>query len=116
MGILKTTEKLIENSVLDFLNHQQGMFAFKVNTRGIYDPTRNVFRTLSKGIVPGTADIICCYYGRFIAIEVKSDLGIQSDVQKNFERLVKTKGIGHYFVIRSIEDVKSVLSLLNHDS
>lgn len=67
------TEKQIESQILDWLNLQPGIFAFKVNTTGIWDTKRKVFRTIkNKHIHRGTSDIIGTKYGKFFAIEVKT--------------------------------------------
>jgi hypothetical protein len=67
------TEKQIESQILDWLNLQPGIFAFKVNTTGVYDTARKCFRTIKNPhIHKGTSDIIGCKNGRFFAIEVKT--------------------------------------------
>jgi VRR-NUC domain len=59
---------------------------------------------------PGIADIIGCYQGRFIAIEIKRPKGIVSPEQKAFLDRVNDAG-GRGFVARSIEDVITGLDL-----
>lgn len=103
------TEKEIESAVLYYLNYQPGVFAFKVNTTGIYDPNAGHFRKLSKWILPGTPDILCCVNGSFCGLEVKSDKGRQSDHQKIFEEKLISKSNGFYFVVRSVKDAENVL-------
>jgi hypothetical protein len=52
----------------------------------------------------GSADILgLANGGKFIALEVKTGCGVQSDQQVKFESAVKKTG-GHYFVVRSVED------------
>lgn len=55
---------------------------------------------------PGGADLIGCYRGRFIAIEIKTPTGRQTDEQKQFEQLVTARG-GVYAVIRSVDEAKA---------
>ena len=56
----------------------------------------------------GVADIIGCYKGRFLAIEIKTDKGVVSDHQKNFlDRVTKAGGLA--LVARSIDDVINFL-------
>lgn len=105
----QSSEKKIEEAILTYLNYQPGCYAFKVNTVGIYDQRKRVFRRISKWIIRGTADILCCYRGFFIAFEVKSEKGKQTSYQKEFERDLKLKGHGHYFLVRSIIDVENAL-------
>jgi Holliday junction resolvase len=69
------SEKQIESQILDWLNLQPGVFAFKVNTTGIWDTNRNIFRRVTnKHIHKGTADIIGVKEGKFFCIEVKTPL------------------------------------------
>ena len=58
----------------------------------------------------GISDIIGCYQGRFIAIEIKSPKGIVSPGQRAFLDKVNDAG-GRGFVARSIEDVINGLNL-----
>ena len=67
------TEKQIETSILTYLNHQPNTLAFKINTTGVFDPTRKVFRkNKNPFIIPGCSDILGLHAGRFFAIEVKT--------------------------------------------
>jgi hypothetical protein len=45
---------------------------------------------------------------RVIFLEVKSETGKQSKVQKEFQKLVEAQGAS-YFIIRSVEDVQAIL-------
>jgi penicillin-binding protein-related factor A (putative recombinase) len=67
-----SSEKEIENSILTWLNFQQGIFAFKVNTMGVYDFKKQTYRKTSKFVLPGTSDIIGSAFGKIIAFEVKT--------------------------------------------
>jgi len=72
------TEKQIESQILTWLNYQPGVFAFKVNTTGVYDPTKKCFRKITNPHVHrGTADIIGVKNGHFFAIEVKTPVAIK---------------------------------------
>lgn len=66
------------------------------------------------GAKPGDPDLICCIDGRFVAIEVKTPEGRQSDIQKQRELEIMDSG-GWYFVVRSLDDLKSILSIRNLD-
>jgi len=59
---------------------------------------------------PGIADILGCYKGKFIAIEIKSEKGKLSPAQENFLKLVNDNG-GIGFVARSAMDVIQQLGL-----
>lgn len=113
-------EKEIEEGILDYLNCLPGCFAFKVRTGGYFDQRRGFYRkNLSKYIIAGTPDILCCYQvntigvntrGLFIGFEVKTNKGRQSDRQKEFQARLQSKANGYYFVVRSIKDVEAAIA------
>lgn len=87
-------EKVIESHIKDYLT-LCGAYWFKVHG--------------SNFMVPGIPDLICCYQGRFIGIEVKaSSGGIQSEQQKIHERNIKRAG-GIYILANSLDSVKEVI-------
>ncbi len=59
---------------------------------------------------PGISDIIGCYRGRMIAIELKAPKGTLSPAQEEFIRQINEAG-GLAFVARSIDDVIEGLGL-----
>lgn len=67
-------EKEIENQILGWLNLQHDIFVWKANTTGMYDPTKNVYRSLRGFAIKGISDILGIHApsGRMIAIEVKT--------------------------------------------
>ncbi len=56
----------------------------------------------------GCPDIICCLNGRFIALEVKAEKGIVSQLQEHNIKLIKNSG-GVAEVVRSVDDVKRAI-------
>ena len=60
--------------------------------------------------IPGIPDIIGCFKGRFIGIEVKAPNGVVSDYQKEFIDRINEAG-GLAFVARSVDDVIEGLGL-----
>ncbi len=109
-------EKDIEAAILYFLNYQIGCFAFKVDTRAIFDPRIGHFRKLNRNILPGTPDILCCYsvhgLGVFIGFEVKTEVGRQSKDQKAFQEKLEVRSNGFYFLVRSVKDVEDALKIV----
>ena len=102
-------EKPIEKSILQYLNAQPDTFAFKVNTVGVFDPVKKVYRKpKSKYLINGVSDILCQTSLGLIFFEVKSPTGKQTDSQKAFEHNIKRCN-GFYYVVRSIEDAKKAL-------
>jgi hypothetical protein len=59
---------------------------------------------------PGISDILACWKGKMIAIEVKAPKGKLSPAQENFLKLVNDNG-GIGFVARSAMDVINTLGL-----
>jgi penicillin-binding protein-related factor A (putative recombinase) len=106
------TEKQIEKTILTWLNYQPEVFAFKVNTTGIYDPVRKVFRTIKNPFIhAGTADIIGLRAGIFFAIEVKTVKNMKrvSDVQVRFLNRVRLSK-GYAIVATSLADVITLIN------
>ena len=59
---------------------------------------------------PGVPDLICCFKGRLIGIEIKAGKGIVSEYQKEFIDNINRAG-GLAFVARSVDDVIDGLGL-----
>ena len=103
---MPTPEKEIEYLILDWLNSIVGCFAFKINTTGIYDPTKRTFRkNMNPHVHRGTCDIIGEYKGRFFAIEVKAGYQKPNDNQHLFMRRIRANG-GIAFWINDFEKCK----------
>lgn len=60
----------------------------------------------------GVPDIICCYHGRFVAFEVKTDTGRPTRLQEAVIRKINRAG-GVALIVRSVEDVKAALAAIN---
>jgi hypothetical protein len=99
-------EKDIESAILKWSNFQLDIMAFKINTVGVYDLSRGVYRTNNNPfIINGTSDILGIlrtdFGGIFLAVEVKTKktIGIyqkqrdpRSINQKRFLDRVREKG------------------------
>ena len=57
----------------------------------------------------GSADIIACIDGRFVAVEAKCGRDKQRPEQARFEAAI-TKAGGVYILARSVDDVRAVIS------
>jgi penicillin-binding protein-related factor A (putative recombinase) len=109
----KISEKTIEKQILIWL-YSQRIFATKIDSTGIYDSKRGVFRRqLGTFKRLGVSDIIGIYKGKFLSIEVKSAKGKLSNHQRQWLDDVQHEG-GIAIVARSVEDVK--LKLEERDS
>jgi hypothetical protein len=90
-------EKLLTEKIKAYLKGVDGLFFWKAHG-GMY-------------AVSGVPDIICCYRGRFIGFEVKSDKGKATVLQElTIRQIIKAGGIA--LVVRSVEEVKSVIDSL----
>ena len=86
-------EKNIENSIKKYLK-LKGAYYFKHHG--------NQFSQV------GVPDIIACYKGRFIGIEVKNEIGKTSPLQEvNLKMINESGGIG--IVARCVEDVSKII-------
>lgn len=103
-------EKAIENSILSFLK-AHGIFCFKVDTVGIFDPTKKIYRKKNSiHHIKGVSDILGIYKGRMLAVEVKSAKGRLTEEQQDFLNKVNEEG-GFGLMARSIDDVDQMLKL-----
>jgi hypothetical protein len=62
----------------------------------------------------GISDILGCYRGRFVAIEVKRPGGKVSPLQQRFLEDVEKAG-GYAIVAESVGDVRELLDTISHD-
>lgn len=99
-------EKDIESAILKWSNFQSDIFAFKINTVGVYDSSKGVYRTNNNPfVINGTSDILGVlrtdFGGIFLAVEVKTQktIGVyqkqkdpRSINQKRFLDRVRDKG------------------------
>ena len=91
--VSKMREKTIENNIKTFLK-SKGAYYFKHHG--------NQYSQV------GVPDIIACYKGRFIGIEVKNETGKTTPLQDvNIQQIKNAGGIS--FVARSVEDVKKAI-------
>ena len=60
----------------------------------------------------GTPDLLACYKGRFVAIEVKTARGVARPEQKIAQRAITGSG-GYSLITHSIGDVADVLDAID---
>jgi len=58
-------------------------------------------------------DIFLLCKGQLLGIEFKTEKGMQSDMQKNFEQLFGEHG-GLYYVVRKLEDFLEIEKIFNY--
>lgn len=90
------SEKQIENKIKNYLR-ENNIYYFKHHG--------NKFSRV------GVPDIICCYNGKFLALEVKNKTGKLSKLQEYNIEEIKNSG-GHAYVVRSLEEVEDIIETL----
>ena len=109
---MSTPEGLILKAICQYLSilEAQGKLVFwRQNNGATYDPRRGVYRKPNgAGYKAGVPDVCVILGGRYVALEVKSSTGKQSDEQKRLQEALE--GVGaKYAVVRSVDDVIAVL-------
>lgn len=83
-------ESLIQKKIIAYLN-----------SKGCYS-IKTILTNRS-----GSPDVICCYKGLFVALEVKAEKGRISKLQSYHLEQIK-KASGAAAIVRSVEDVKEI--------
>jgi len=94
----------IQAAICEYLKIK-GYFFTRINTTPIFDQKSRRYRALPKYTMPGFPDILILKEGLAISCEVKSEKGVQSANQKEFQKRFELAG-GAYFVARSVGDVQ----------
>ena len=94
-------EKDIVKSILKYLKTVPNCFSWKEHG-GMYGTA-------------GIPDIICCYCGRFVAFEVKTETGKLTKLQESTIRKIK-EAKGQAFKVTSVEEVKQILEYMEVQS
>ena len=122
-------ESVVERAIGDYLQYLNasmkakgcGFCFFKQSTRG-YLHSEITFDSHGRKIIKGRfrkdlnpyawtgiPDYCVIYRSVYCGLEVKTDVGRQSDSQKSFERYLVSEGKGFYYIVRSIDDTKASL-------
>lgn len=83
--------------------YQDGGFAFRASSTGIFDSKQGGYRTAPK---KGVSDVLAVYHGIFIAIEVKIGMDRLSDEQIGFIKNIQNAG-GYAIMTKNIDDFKT---------
>jgi tRNA(Phe) wybutosine-synthesizing methylase Tyw3 len=90
---------------------------YQINGKGVVfsvpnGGSRNIIeakKLKETGLMAGVSDLIIVLNSKVLFIELKTDVGIQSDTQKKFENLVTN--LNHkYHIIRSLEEFKTLIN------
>lgn len=79
------------------------------NNTGVADQRGHVVRY---GLGNGSADLIGLFRGRFVAVEIKTPTGRQSEDQRRWQSLVESKQ-GVYVIVRSEDEARELLAELH---
>lgn len=64
-------------------------------------------RKISTGLYAGVSDIIVIHFGEVYFIEVKTEIGRQSNKQKEFQELIENQGF-KYYLVRSLKEFQKI--------
>lgn len=64
---------------------------------------KEMMSMIQTGLMSGVSDLILLLPNKAVFVEVKTDIGRQSDKQKEFEQIVTALGF-EYWLVRSLED------------
>ena len=98
------SEASIQSEILAAVSALPDTLIWRANSALAVTAARQIIRAN----VPGCADLIGCSRGRFIAIEVKTETGRQSQQQRRFQAAVERAG-GLYVIARSPSDALAAL-------
>ena len=96
------TESQIQDAVRLALGRDPDVVLFRNNIGALQNPRTGRYTRFGVG-GPGGADLIGMFRGRFLAIEVKTPTGRQTDEQRRFQDLIIARG-GIYLLVRSADD------------
>ncbi len=86
----------------------RGLLCYNLNnSRNKIDGAKNKIM----GLQPGRADMTLYLNGTAYMIEFKTVRGVQSLVQKKWEKKIKSEGF-QYYIIRSVDEFKSLMKKL----
>lgn len=100
-------EAITQAEILLAIGRIPGLLCWRNNSGALPDRSGRVIRY---GLV-GSPDILACYRGRFLGIEVKAKDGKQREAQVNFQRALERAG-GVYVVARSVDDALSAIEAI----
>ena len=91
----------LTNQIIDHI-YQNGGYAWRASSTGIFDKSKGGYRTAPK---KGVADVLGLLRGKFLAIEVKIGKDRLSDEQDGFLKTIKFHG-GYSFVAKDFLSFK----------
>ncbi len=115
---IKRTESALQAAICRYLDRALPSTSWyaavpngSVLAGGAEQRARQMARLKATGLKPGCPDLVLCWNGRFIGMEVKTDTGRLSDKQKDCSDAITLAG-GLWTVVRSVEEVQSFLDMI----
>lgn len=105
------SESAILSQIMGYLSFIKDGYFWRQNTGAMPIDRPGCPRRYFRAGTPGCGDILGCYKGRFISIEVKREDGKLRESQEHFMERVREAG-GVAFVARSVVDVIDELGKL----
>jgi len=109
---MKTEAKVQQEIVVHFRNNYQRkgidkgvIFSVPNERAGGFMAMKDLLLT---GLLSGVSDLIVVMKGKVIFVEVKNDIGRQSEKQILFQKQVENLGF-KYHLVRSLEDFKNII-------
>ena len=109
---LKIPEKAVLKAIKDYLQllENSGRIAwFGRFQSGAYPVQHGSKTSYVRAGRPGDPDLIVCFNGKFVALEVKGSHGATTDEQDAVGSRIM-RGGGWYAIVRSVYDVENILS------
>ncbi len=106
-----TEDQLQQHCVTYFVNEYQRLgkgFIFSVPNGGSRNPVE-AKKLKATGQTAGVSDLIVILSNKVLFIELKTEIGIQSQVQKDFEERITKLG-QEYHLIRSLPQFKTLIT------
>lgn len=100
------SEGKIQDDIRVALSDEPGLVLWRNNV-GVAEHQRGA--RVAYGLAPGSADLIGCLDGRFIALEVKTATGRVATAQTQWLDLVRRFG-GFAAVVRSVDDARAAIA------
>lgn len=102
-------EQALMNAIKDLVTLRGGV-PVRVNSGSIIFKKDGVTNVV-KGAEKGTSDLLCCFRGRFLAIEVKVGKNRLSQEQEDFGQWVREAG-GIFLTAYNLDEVNNLLDCL----
>jgi hypothetical protein len=107
-----TEDQLQQKIVIDFRNRnlKNDNLIFSVPNGGSRNPIE-AMKLKKTGTMAGVSDLIIMAPNRIMFLELKTEKGIQSEVQKNFQNKVEALGF-EYLLIRNLKQYEDLMQTL----